>query len=92
MDVTFEVLAIGEHSMVTKMKYKDGDRVPPHHHANEQSGYVISDEYRLKFGGYDEILQNGDIYSIPRNMEHSLEVVEEGEVFDFFTPVREDYL
>lgn len=48
--VNFEVLATGEKSMVTKMNYKIGDRVPSHSHPNEQSGYVISGEYLIQYG------------------------------------------
>lgn len=39
--VAFDVLAVGQKSMVTKMNFKKGDIVPVHSHPNEQSGYVI---------------------------------------------------
>lgn len=32
--VSFEVLAIGKESMITKMKYKENDFVPFHSHPN----------------------------------------------------------
>jgi quercetin dioxygenase-like cupin family protein len=92
LGVQFELLAIGKKSMVTKMRYKLEDNVPYHSHLHEQSGYVISGKYRLRFGEFDEILAVGDSYSIPGSVEHTLEVIEEGEVLDFFTPPREDYL
>lgn len=78
--------------MVTKMLYKSTDHVPFHNHPNEQSGYVISGKYKLKFGGHDYLLSEGDTYSIPQNMEHSIEIIEAGQVVDVFTPIREDYL
>jgi quercetin dioxygenase-like cupin family protein len=90
--ISFDVLAVGEKSMVTKMKYKVGDKVPPHAHPNEQSGYVISGQYRIKYPYRNEILNPGDSYSIPENIVHSWEVIEGGEVIDVFTPPREDYL
>jgi quercetin dioxygenase-like cupin family protein len=92
LGVKFELLAIGNKSMVTKMLYKMKDKVPYHSHLHEQSGYVISGEYRLRFAEYDEILVKGDSYSIPGNVEHTLEIIKEGEVIDFFNPPREDYL
>ncbi|MDD7886190.1 cupin domain-containing protein [Flavivirga sp. 57AJ16] len=92
LGVKFELLAIGEKSMVTKMLYKKHNNVPYHEHPHEQSGYVISGKYRLQFGSYDEILEKGDTYSIPGNTQHTLEILEEGEVIDFFNPPREDYL
>ena len=90
--VQFEVLAMGDKSMITKMNYKVNDKVPPHSHPNEQSGYVISGEYIIEYGQVKAILVKGDSYSIPENMIHSWEVIKEGEVIDTFTPPREDYL
>ncbi|MFA6199525.1 MAG: cupin domain-containing protein [Bacteroidales bacterium] len=90
--VSFDVLAVGEKSMVTKMNYKIGDKVPPHAHPNEQSGYVISGKYRINYLEFDETLNSGDSYSIPENVVHSWEVFESGEVIDVFTPPRLDYL
>jgi len=90
--VDFDVLAVGEKSMVTKMNYKVGDNVPKHKHPNEQNGYVISGKYRIQYQNYDEIIVSGDSYSIPADSEHSLEVIEAGEVIDVFVPIRQDYL
>lgn len=90
--VSFDVLAVGQKSMITRMNYKVGNKVPLHAHPNEQSGYVISGKYRIKFQNVNEILYPGDSYSIPENIEHSWEVIEKGEVIDVFTPPRKDYL
>ena len=90
--VSFEVLAVGQKSMVTQMNYKVGDKVPLHSHPNEQSGYVISGKYRIQYLNINEILNPGDSYSIPANIEHSWEVIENGEVIDTFTPPRQDYI
>ncbi|HEY3390386.1 MAG TPA: cupin domain-containing protein [Prolixibacteraceae bacterium] len=92
LGVDFEVLAIGKESMVTKMLYKNSDAVPFHKHPNEQNGYVITGRYRLIFDDKEYVLTKGDSYSIPANVEHSMLVIEAGEVIDVFTPVRQDYL
>ena len=92
MGVSFDLLSVGKESMVTKMNYKSGDVVPEHKHPNEQSGYVLSGIYMLKLAELDEILMKGDSYSIPANIEHSMEILEPGEVIDIFTPPRLDYL
>lgn len=90
--VAFDVLAIGKNTMVTRMNYRPENKVPVHVHPNEQSGYVISGKYRIRYQETDEILVAGDSYSIPENVPHSWELIEAGEVIDVFTPVREDYL
>lgn len=92
LGVDFVVLSIGENSMVTKMLYKTTNFVPFHKHPNEQSGYIISGKYKLKFDGEEYLLSEGDTYSIPANVEHSIEIIEAGQVVDVFTPIRQDYL
>jgi quercetin dioxygenase-like cupin family protein len=92
LGVDFVVLSRGTHSMITKMLYKRGDAPPFHRHPNEQSGYVLSGSYRLVIGAQTSPLGPGDSYCIPHNVEHRIEIVEPGEVLDFFSPPRMDYL
>lgn len=90
--ITFERMVVGTKSMVTKMHYVAGNHVPEHSHPNEQSGYVISGRYRLRYGSREEILQAGDSYCIPADIPHSVEALESGEILDVFTPPRADFL
>jgi len=90
--VNLDSLAVGEKSMVTKMNYVKGNYASPHKHPNEQSGYVISGKHILTLNGIDYELSKGDTYAIPSNIEHSFKVIEDGEVIDVFTPIRQDYL
>jgi quercetin dioxygenase-like cupin family protein len=78
--------------MVAKMLYKSTDFVPFHKHPNEQSGYVVSGKYKLKFGRQEYFLTDGDTYSIPADVEHSIEIIEAGGVVDVLSPIRQDYL
>ncbi|MGE5344203.1 MAG: cupin domain-containing protein [Candidatus Omnitrophota bacterium] len=90
--VTFEVLAVGPQSMITKMIYKLENKVPFHTHPNEQDGYVVSGKYKICIDSTEETIQTGDSYAIPGHVQHSLEVIEPGIVIDVFTPPRQDYL
>lgn len=90
--VEFEVLASGDKSMLTKMNYKNGDKVPFHSHPNEQCGYVISGEHIIRINKTTEVLKPGDSYVIPMDVDHAWEVIEGGEVIDVFTPPRLDYI
>jgi len=78
LGVDFVVLSIGNDSMVTKMLYKETDFVLFHKHPNEQSGYVISGKYKLKFGGEEFSLSQGDTYSIPANLNIHLKSLNRG--------------
>jgi quercetin dioxygenase-like cupin family protein len=92
LGVDFVVLSHGPETMITKMLYKREDNVPFHKHPNEQSGYVISGKYRIIFGNNNQAIGPGDSYSIPRDLEHRIEIIEPGEVLDVFSPPRKDYL
>ncbi|MFP8958944.1 cupin domain-containing protein [Natrialbaceae archaeon A-CW3] len=89
--VSFDLLAVGEESMVTRMRYEAGNKVGMHAHPNEQSGYVVSGRYRLFVDGEETIIEAGDSYAIPRGVEHGLEALDSGEVIDVFVPPREVY-
>ncbi len=78
LGIDFVVLSHGPESMVTKMLYKKGDNVPFHKHPNEQSGYVVSGKYRLIFGNIDQVVGPGDSYTIPRDIEHRIEIIDPG--------------
>jgi len=90
--VNLDSLAVGEKSMVCKMNYVAGNFAEEHSHPHEQSGYVISGTYLMTVDGEAYELNPGDSYAIPGNVPHSFKVIEEGEVIDVFTPIREDYL
>jgi len=92
LGVDFVLLSHGPESMVTKMLYKRSDNPPLHRHPNEQSGYVISGKYTIIIDSVAHEIGPGDSYSIPRDIEHRIEIVEPGEVLDFFSPPRNDYL
>jgi quercetin dioxygenase-like cupin family protein len=90
--VSIDILVMSKRSMIVRMNYKTGDNVPIHNHPNEQTGYIISGKIRIKFSNYDEILMPGDSYSIPKGIKHSIDVLEDSKVLDFFSPPRQDYL
>ena len=92
LGVDFVLLSHGPESMVTKMLYKKEDNPPSHKHSNEQGGYVISGKYTIIIDNVAYKISPGDSYSIPRDIEHRIEIIEPGEVLDFFSPPRKDYL
>jgi len=80
LGVDFFLLSHGPESMVTKMLYKKEDNPPLHKHPSEQSGYVISGKYRIIIDNVGSEIGPGDSYSIPRDVEHGIEIIEPGEV------------
>ena len=90
--VDIDVMALGKDMMLAKMLFKESDIVPLHKHPNEQIGYVISGKYKLNVDDQQYDLEAGDSYSVPENVEHSLEIIKVGEIIDVFSPIRQDYL
>ncbi len=89
--VSFDLLAIGPQSMVTKMRYRKDNVIPFHSHPNEQSGYILSGRIRVLTRDSGHELGPGDTYAIPANVEHSIEIIEPAEEVQVFTPPREDF-
>lgn len=91
LGVSFDVLAVGERLMVTRMRFRTGVTAANHVHPHEQAGYVISGRYRQTIAGTSHELHPGDSYAIPGGIEHAMEVLEDGEVIDVFTPPRDEF-
>ena len=89
--VSFDLLAIGPQSMITKMRYRKENVIPFHAHPNEQSGYLLSGRIRVLTRNSRHELAPGDTYAIPANVEHSIEIIEAAEEIQMFTPPREDF-
>ncbi|HEY7319984.1 MAG TPA: cupin domain-containing protein [Candidatus Binatia bacterium] len=89
--VAFDLLAIGPQSMVTKMHYLKENVIPFHSHPNEQTGYILSGRIRVLTRDSRHELDSGDTYAIPANIEHSIEIIEDAEEVQVFTPPREDF-
>ena len=89
--VSFDLLAIGPQSMITKMRYRKDNVIPFHSHPNEQCGYLLSGRIRVLTRDSRHELVAGDTYAIPANVEHSIEIIEAAEELQVFTPPREDF-
>ena len=77
--------------MVTKMRYRTDNLIPFHSHPNEQVGYVLSGRIVVLTRDARHELGPGDTYAIPANVEHSIEIIEQAEEVQVFTPPREDF-
>jgi quercetin dioxygenase-like cupin family protein len=90
--VSFDLLATGPQSMMTKMRYSRDNVIPFHSHPNEQIGYILSGRIRIMTRDARHELAAGDTYAIPANVEHSIEIIEAADEVQVFTPIREGFL
>jgi len=88
-------LIVGDQMMIAHVYLKKGCIVPKHSHHNEQITYIIEGE--LKFWiGEDESqivhVKAGEVLTIPSNVFHKAEAIEDTLDVDVFNPPRQDWL
>jgi quercetin dioxygenase-like cupin family protein len=85
----------GERMMVAHIYLKKGSVVPRHHHHNEQITYVLEGALRFRLGAEGEqelTVRSGEVLTIPPNLPHSAEALEDTLDVDIFDPPRQDWL
>ena len=85
-------LAFGEKSNLCEFKLSKGFRLPSHSHPYEQTGILISGKLNFRIDQKWHKAEPGDSWSIPENVEHEVEILEDSVVLEVFSPVRPDYL
>jgi quercetin dioxygenase-like cupin family protein len=103
-EVTMEVVAKGRtrylahlsNLMMVVIDFQDGPASqpdPPHSHPHEQISYVVSGEINVVLGNETTRLGPGDIFTVPPNMPHSIQLLAPtARLVDAFTPIREEFL
>ena len=81
--------------MLAHVYLKQGAIVPRHSHHNEQITYIL--EGALKFwigdaGEREVIVRAGEVLTIPSNVPHRAEALEDTLDVDIFDPPRQDWL
>jgi len=87
-----KTLVYGANTLMVEFKLSKGKGLPMHKHPHEQTGYLVSGKSIMIMDGKKYEMSPGDSWSIPGNMEHGAEVIEDSIVVEVFSPVREDYL
>jgi len=91
--VQLKVLVHGSKMLMAEFKLTAGSVVPEHDHPHEQAGYVVSGRVRMNVKGKQSFEAGaGGAWSIPGDVLHSAEVLEDAVVVEVFHPVREDFL
>ena len=85
-------LAWEEKTIICEFKLEKGHKIPAHHHPYEQTGYLLSGKLNFRIGQTSNIAETGDSWSIPENVEHEVEILENSVVLELFSPIRPDYL
>lgn len=90
--ISRKITGYNESIMMVKVAFKKDAVGALHSHIHTQTTFVSEGEFEVIIGGEKKILAKGDCFFTPSNIEHGVTCLEEGELIDVFSPVREDFL
>lgn len=87
-----KILAHGGNLMIVKLMINKGVVGPLHQHIHEQTTYILKGKIEFTIEDKKIICHAGDSLYIASNLMHGVTCLEEGELLDIFTPMRDDFL
>ena len=90
--VSRKIMGWDNQIMMVQVKFEKGAEGSPHDHFHTQATFCASGKFEFDIDGEKKIVKGGDGVYIEPNLLHSAVCLEEGELIDTFSPVREDFL
>jgi quercetin dioxygenase-like cupin family protein len=85
-------LIVGHQVMLSRVLLKKGCVVPMHSHVNEQLSYILEGALKFFIDGKEITVHAGQVLTIPPNMPHQAEALEDTVDLDIFHPPRADWI
>jgi quercetin dioxygenase-like cupin family protein len=85
-------LVVGHQVMLSRVLLKKGCIVPLHSHVNEQLSYILEGALKFWIDGREIVVRAGEVLTIPPNMPHKAEALEDTVDLDIFHPPRADWV
>ena|SRR6201998_288716 len=85
-------LVVGQNIMLARVHLKKGCIVPEHSHPNEQLTFIAAGALKFWIDGKEIVVNAGECLTIPPNMPHKAEALEDTVDFDVFNPPRADWM
>lgn len=85
-------MIVGKNQMLTIWKMKKGAHSAAHKHPEEQIFWILSGIIEFEIEGKRKRLGPNDSGVIPGNVTHEAWVIEDVEMANIFSPVRNDYM
>jgi quercetin dioxygenase-like cupin family protein len=83
---------VGQNIMLARVLLKKGCIVPEHSHPNEQLTFIAAGALKFWIDGKEIVVNAGECLTIPPNMPHKAEALEDTVDFDVFSPPRADWM
>ncbi|HKW16621.1 MAG TPA: cupin domain-containing protein [Terriglobales bacterium] len=85
-------LIVGDQVMLARVLLKKGCIVPLHSHVNEQLSYILEGALKFFIDDKEIVVRAGEVLTIPPNMPHKAEALEDTVDLDIFHPPRADWI
>ena len=85
-------LIVGQDVMLARLLLRKGCIVPLHSHTNEQLSMIFSGALQFWIDGKEIVVRGGEVLTIPPNMPHKAEALEDTTGIDVFHPPRADWI
>ncbi|MGA3045723.1 MAG: cupin domain-containing protein [Terracidiphilus sp.] len=86
-----QVMSFSPSMMLVRHTMIEGWAGARHSHPHEQMVYIVRGRIRFEHPGGSFVVGQGESFLVPGNVEHQASALEDSEVLDIFTPMREDY-
>jgi quercetin dioxygenase-like cupin family protein len=87
-----KIMGYDDNIMLVHVAFDKGGVGPMHKHVHSQVTYVQKGKFEVTIGDKTTILKKGDGFYIPPNVLHGAICLEDGELLDVFSPIREDFI
>lgn len=85
-------LIVGQDVMLARILLRQGCIVPLHSHENEQLSTILEGALKFWIDGKEIVVRPGEVLTIPPNMPHKAEALEDTLGIDIFNPPRADWI
>ncbi len=86
-----QILAHTDQLMLVRHFFEKGWVGARHSHPHHQLVYIVRGSLHIDIAGKTFNVSEGDSFIVDGDVEHQASALEESEVLDIFTPIREDY-
>jgi quercetin dioxygenase-like cupin family protein len=87
-----QLLGYDETVMLVRVRFARGAVGTRHRHPHRQTTFVESGRFEVEIGGERRVLEQGDGFFVPPDVEHGVVALADGVLTDVFAPAREDFL
>lgn len=87
-----KMLGYNKDLMMVKIFFEKWAVGAKHSHPHSQTSYIEKGKFEVYIGEETKILNEGDGFYVPPNIEHGVKALKPGILLDVFNPLREDFL